>query len=115
VTGYELKRYIRDALLKKSFTCQPSKTLISKEYPFQVVLLLTEWHRTHLVQMLKGRERLGGYKATEIEKDWMQDRQNCQRQKQQVIPTLLRAEGLQSVGIDQLQDRYCPTLVLPRA
>ncbi|GEM_PF-6641936 len=61
------------------------------------------------------QERLEGYKTTEIENDWMQDRQYCQRQKQQVIPTLLRAEGLQSVGIDQLQDRYCPTLVLPRA
>lgn len=41
---------------------QPSKTLINKEYPFQVVILLTEWHRMHLVQMLTDRERLGGYR-----------------------------------------------------
>lgn len=41
---------------------EPPKTLINKEYPFQVVLFLTEWHRTNLVQMLDDRERLGGYR-----------------------------------------------------
>lgn len=40
---------------------EPPKTLINKEYPFQVVLYLTDWHRTNLVQMLNDRERLGGY------------------------------------------------------
>jgi len=70
VTGYELKRYIRDALLKKSFTCQPSKTLISKEYPFQVVLLLTEWHRTHLVQMLNGCAEHGAWCASIARPGW---------------------------------------------
>lgn len=41
---------------------EPPKTLINKEYPFQVVLFLTEWHRTNLVRMLNDRERLGGYR-----------------------------------------------------
>ncbi len=39
---------------------EPPKTLVNKQYPFQVVLFLTEWHRTNLVQMLDDRERLGG-------------------------------------------------------
>lgn len=41
---------------------EPSKTLINKEYPFQVVLYMTDWHRTNLVKMLNDRERLGGYR-----------------------------------------------------
>ena len=41
---------------------EPPKTLINKEYPFQVVIYLTPWHRTNLIQMLTDRARLGGYR-----------------------------------------------------
>ncbi|MDR6432051.1 hypothetical protein [Brucella pseudogrignonensis] len=41
---------------------EPPKTLINKEYPFQVVLFMTDWHRTNLIPMLNDRTRLGGYR-----------------------------------------------------
>ncbi|KXF78533.1 hypothetical protein ATN84_01705 [Paramesorhizobium deserti] len=38
------------------------KTLIDEKYPFQVVIHLTDWHRTNLVQLIHDRQRLGGYR-----------------------------------------------------
>ncbi|WP_245419980.1 hypothetical protein [Phyllobacterium salinisoli] len=37
-------------------------TLINEKYPFQVVLYLTDWHRTNLAQLIADRDRLGGYR-----------------------------------------------------
>lgn len=38
------------------------KTVINREYPFQVVLYLTDWHRENLLQLIEDRQRLGGYR-----------------------------------------------------
>ncbi|TCQ78012.1 hypothetical protein EDF68_10886 [Ochrobactrum sp. BH3] len=37
-------------------------TVINMNYPYQVVIHLTQWHRTNLIQLLTDRGRLGGYR-----------------------------------------------------
>jgi hypothetical protein len=39
-----------------------SITSINATYPYQVILVLTEWHRANLILLLNDRERLGGYR-----------------------------------------------------
>lgn len=40
---------------------EASPTVVNMTYPYQVVIHLTPWHRTNLIQMLTDRARLGGY------------------------------------------------------